>query len=430
MAEHIAIVGAGVIGIACALQLRRAGFEVTVIDPEVPGANTSYGNAGAIAIAEVLPLSTPDTWKRVPKMLLDPLGPLAIQWRCLPRLTPWLLRYLLAGRPQRVAELSQALADLLGQARADTQAMAEAAGVSHLLRHHGGVVLYGSAAEAQRDAPAWDRRRELGVESQPWSPDQMAQALPMVDPALSHGLFVPQWSHVDDPWLYTRGLYAAAQALGVRFEQGLVTGFAPNGETLSVRSAVRGVQLRSQVWIAADQVLLAAGAWAGTLARQLGCRLPLESERGYHVDLPHAGVELPHFLQSHAGSFVILPKRGDGPGALRLAGTVELASLSAPPNWARARVLIEQAQRLFPALRQPQAVAGARFWMGHRPSLPDTLPVVGTVPRHPNVHLALGHGHLGLTLAATTARMIETQIQGRPPLPGQPACRPGRFSGL
>ncbi|PTU64881.1 MULTISPECIES: NAD(P)/FAD-dependent oxidoreductase [Chromobacterium] len=402
MSARVIVVGAGVVGIAAALQLRQAGLEVLLLDRGEPARETSYGNAGALAVSDVIPLAEPGVWRRLPGWLLDPLGPLAVRWRYLPTLAPWLARFALASRPARVAALTRALAALLNRAAADYAPLVELAGLEGMWRRHGALTLYRDAAELERALPAWRRKSEHGVGWQ--ALDQAAAQA--CEPALLDGwaraVKVASWSHVDDPYLFCRGLFDAFVAAGGGFEQAEAAALS-EGE-----GKIDGVVCADGRTLAAAQVVVTAGIWSDRFTRQCRYRVPLESERGYHVNLPKAGVALRHFIQCASESFVILPLAD---GGLRLAGTVELAHRDAAPDWRRAEILLDKARRIVGDF----STEGMTLWMGNRPSLPDTVPVIGPAPDRQGLYFAFGHGHLGLTLAATTGALLRDMVLRRPP---------------
>ncbi|UTH74205.1 FAD-binding oxidoreductase [Chromobacterium sp. IIBBL 290-4] len=409
----VIVVGAGVVGIASALQLRLAGFEVTLLDRGEPAMETSYGNAGAFAISDVIPLAEPGVLRKVPGWMLDPLGPLALRWRYLPTLAPWLLRFLAASRASRVKELTQALAALLGRVNDDYAALIEKAGLSHLWRRHGNLTLYRNREEFDAAAPAWEAKRRHGVRWQALDRDALSAGEPTLREEWQYAVLAPDWSHVDDPYVFSRGLFDAFLREGGRFVRDEALGIATEGGHVAGVETAGGGRLR------ADAAVIACGVWSDRFAKQRQYRVPLESERGYHVNLPKAGVALRHFIQCASESFVILPMAN---GGLRLAGTVELAHRDAPPDWRRAHILLDKARRIVGDF----STEDMTVWMGNRPSLPDTLPIIGPAPL-PGLWFATGHGHLGLTLAATTGALLRDMLQGRPPALDMQPYRLSRF---
>lgn len=408
MSKQVIVVGAGIVGIATALKLQLDGCRVTLLDRGEPAMETSYGNAGAFAVSDIIPLAEPGVLAKVPGWMLDPLGPLAVRWRYLPTLAPWLARFVAASRPRKVAELTTALSALLSRVNADYAPLIAHAGLEPMWRRHGNLTLYRSEAEFQAAVASWQTKREHGVRWHKRTRAELAAIAPALADEWQVAVEVPDWSHVDDPYTFARGLFDAFLRAGGSFVRDEVLATVSQAGRISAVSTAHCGQLP------AEAVVIACGVWSDRFARQGRYRLPLESERGYHVTLPKAGVALHHFIQCASESFVILPMAG---GGLRLAGTVELAHRDAPPNWQRAHILLDKARRIVGDF----STEDMSVWMGNRPSVPDTLPVIGPAPDVAGLYFATGHGHLGLTLAATTAALLGEMICGQTAsLDGQP----------
>lgn len=400
MTAPVVVIGGGFVGLCSALQLQRRGFSVAIVDPGDPKRAASYGNAGQFAVGEVVPISGPGTLAKVPGWLVDPLGPLAIRWRYLPRLTPWLIRFLRAGRPDRVAEISAAMAALCDRIHLDYHPLLEMADAQDLVRPGPHLRLYGSRAEFEAEGWRWDLRVRAGLRYELLDREALHALEPTLGESIGFAVASPDRRSVTEPLALMRAFATCFRNAGGRVVTGSVTGFLRDG------AQVTGVTLAGGESVAASHVVIAAGAWSHRLTALLGDRVPLESERGYHVMLPDPGV-LPRHSMSHvARGFALLPIGQ----ALRLAGTVELASLDAPPDWERARQLLRVARGLLPGLREERA----EFWMGHRPALPDSLPIIDRASRAGNVVYAFGHGHMGLSWAATTGRLVADLLTGTP----------------
>lgn len=406
------VIGAGVVGIATALQLRLAGLEVLLLDQNPPASGTSSGNAGAIAISEVLPLADSNVIRKLPGWLCNPSGPLAVRWRYLPTLTPWLTRFLLASRPSRVESLTQQLGYLLGRTLDDLTPLVERSGLTNLWRRDGALMVYASQAGLEADLPGWALRGAQGVRWERCAPGKARDLVPELLPAWEHAIAIKDFSHVEDPYLFTLGLFNQFMKEGGRFEQSAVD------DVRQQAGRVTGVTLQSGHSIAAGLVVVASGVWSDRFSAQVNQTLPLESERGYHLTLPNARHPLKRYLMNHSESFVILPMSN---GGLRIAGTVELASRDAAPDYGRARMLLDKAQ----ALIGPLETEGMTEWMGNRPSVPETVPVIGPSAKVSQLYFATGHGHLGLTLAATTGAMLREHILGIREVPDE--FRPTRY---
>ena len=401
--KRVAVIGAGMVGLCAASWLQRDGHDVTVIDPDPPGQGASFGNAGCFNPSSVVPVATPDTWKHVPKYLADPLGPLRIRWSYLPALAPWLIRLIRAGAPDRIEAQARALNTLLGPCFDALMPLVRNAGAEALVARNGILIAYRTQAAWDDDARAWDIRRRNGTQWEELDADELRQFDPNLSRDFTRGKLVPGNGHCLDPGGLVASLADAVQRDGGRMMRARAIGFALDGARLR---AVR----TSGDEVAADAAVIAAGAYSRPLAAELGDAVPLETERGYHAML-HAPEVMPRVPTSDAeGKFVATPMAN----GLRVAGTVELAGLKAAPDWRRGRILLRQAAKLYPGLAQSYPEDRFTLWMGHRPSLPDSLPVLGASSRSPDVLHAFGHGHVGMTGGPYTGKVIADLVAGRP----------------
>jgi D-amino-acid dehydrogenase len=400
--RHVTVIGAGVVGMATALTLQRDGYAVTVIDRLGPGEATSFGNAGGLAVTEMQPVSLPSTIWKVPGWLTDPEGPLAIRPAHLPRLAPWLWRFWRAGRMARVTEIANAQAALNDRARADWSPLLKAAGLEDQVKSNGALTLYRTEKGYRADALSWKLRRERGVETHEIGGEEIRQLEPDIGPGFFRGVLLPDWGHVLDPKRIVTGLAERFVGDGGEIIRAEVTGLRLEGRRVAALETGDGER-------AVDLLVVCAGAWSGRIAAWLGDKVALESERGYHVTLPAAATSLRRMLIMGEDQFVMTPMSM----GLRLAGTVEMGGLDAEPNMARARVLLTKARRVLPGLQREGAEEGKTEWSGHRPATPDTIPVISASANADNVFHGFGHGHLGLTQAAVTGRLLADLIGER-----------------
>jgi D-amino-acid dehydrogenase len=414
--KKVAVIGAGMVGMATASYLQRDGHDVVVIDPDPPGQGASFGNAGCFNPSSVVPVATPDTWKHVPKYLSDPLGPLRIRWSYLPALAPWLIRLIRSGTPQRIEAQARALKTLLGPCLDALMPLVRNAGAEALVARNGILIAYRTQAAWDEDARAWDIRRRNGTHWEELNVDELRQFDPNLSRDFTRGKLVPGNGHCLDPGGLVAALAETVQRDGGTLMRARAIGFSLDGTRLrAVRTP--GGEIR------ADAAVIAAGVYSKALAAQVGDAVPLETERGYHAML-RAPEVTPRVPTSDAeGKFVATPMAN----GLRFAGTVELAGLKAEPDWRRARVLLQQACKLYPALSKAYPEDRFTMWMGHRPSLPDSLPVLGPSTRTPDVFHAFGHGHVGMTGGPYTGKVIAELISGRPSPIDLSPFRPGRF---
>jgi D-amino-acid dehydrogenase len=407
--KTIAVVGAGIAGVSCALHLLRDGHRVTLIDRGDPGKGCSFGNAGFISPGTATPRATPDALRQVPGWLLDAKGPLRVRWTYALQAAPWLWRFVRAGRPETIAAGIRALQDLHGQAFDIYDGLIDTSG---LIRRLGQLHIFETDTAFAAAQKLNEQRRARGVAVEELDPDALRQMAPELGPACRHALLFPENGHTVSPYRLVRTLADRFVADGGSIRQRDVTRFAVVGGTVTGVDTNRGPLL-------ADHVVVAAGAWSARLARDIGDRIPLETQRGYHLELPEPGLSLRIGMQSVERKFTITPME-DG---LRLAGTAEFAGLDAAPDYRRARALFGHASRLLPGLKDE----GARQWMGHRPCTPDSLPVIDRATRHANVHYAFGHGHTGLSGAPMTGQLIAEMVAGRATSIDAAAFRLGRF---
>jgi len=413
-ARHVVVVGAGVVGLACASHLQMRGYDVTLVDPRAPGEYCSLGNAGCLSRCSCVPLGLPGTWRKVPGWLMDPTGPLFIPLRYAFRIAPWLWRFQRSTSMTRVNAIADALHALLTQTVEKWRPLAAWAGAADLIVQQGYAFAYESEAAFAGDALSRQIRAARDVAIEVLTGADIRAFDPSLSPLLTHLVLLPEQGHCPNPLRLSRALAARLAAGGATFATRAVTGFdLVDGRVTRVRTEGEPIDT--------DTVVIAAGAHSKPLAAQLGAKVPLETERGYHAMVlsPTVVPRIP--IASGEGKYFVTPMEE----GLRVAGTVELAGLAAPPDYRRADALVEKAQRLLPGLR------GARVerWMGHRPSLPDSLPVIGRAPRARNAFLAFGHGHVGLTAAAPTGEIVADLIGGRTPFIGIEAFAAERFAG-
>ena len=396
---QVTVIGAGIVGIAAALYLQRAQCRVTVLDRGAPGEGCSFGNAGLISPGACVPFSMPEMLWKVPRYLMDPLGPLAIRWAYLPQALPWLLRFLAAGRPARVRAISRAMAALHSRAFEAYAPLLKEAGAEDLVRHSGQLYVSKQEDGIEGGRLVQELRERAGVKAELLGADELHQLEPALSPPYRSALFFPENGHSINSFRLVQMLAERLVRNGGEILRRTVSGFRfADGRPSAVVTDAGDM--------AVDRVVIAAGAWSHRLLAMLGTRVPLEAERGYHVMLPDPGVmpRLPVSNRDH--SFAATPMEN----GLRFAGTVEIAGLEAPPDFARARILLKHGKEMYPGIR----TEGMTEWMGARPSLPDGLPIIDVAPNFRSVYLAFGHSHYGLMGAAMTGKLIAELVTGAP----------------
>lgn len=404
-AKHVVVIGAGVVGACCALELVRDGHTVTIVDAGKPGGRqaASYGHGCWISPGSVVPMSMPGLWKKVPGYLLNPRGPLVIRWRYILKLLPWLTRFLLAGATvARVERTASALATLLKDSPARHGALAGEIGRPELVLQEGLLYAYPDRAAFEAEALAWRLRGMAGLKWRELDRRELQAREPGLSPHYQLGILAEDGAHCVDPGVYVAGIAALAVSRGAQLVQAKATGFdIKDGRLAAVRTDAGP--------IACERAVIACGAWSKVLARTVGDRIPLESERGYHGVFASEAAGPRHPIMPSDGKMANTPTLA----GLRLSGQVELAALDAPANWSRVDILVEHARHTYPSLDNSEGAVLDR-WMGHRPSTPDGLPVIGPSALSPDVLYAFGHGHVGFASGPVTGRMIADQIGDGP----------------
>jgi D-amino-acid dehydrogenase len=404
------VVGAGIVGVCIAALLAEAGQGVTVVDRTGIVEETSSGNAAALAFAEVLPLAHKGMLAKVPGWLMDPLGPLTIRPSYLPKLAPWLIRFMRAGSTRNREASVAAQVSLMRLAQPEMLGLMQRAGAHNMLREGGCLELYENETAFKAAQAGYDLRRRYGIAVENIPKMRIADFQPGLSERFVAAAFIPEWKNVSDPKQLGKAIWAYAERNGARFKRSVVKSVDAVGPALVLENGQR---------IEASKVVIAAGAWSHFLARQTGDRIPLETERGYNTTLPTGAFDVKRQLYFDGHGFVVTPLET----GIRVGGAVELAGLDNPPNFARSKAMLDKAKRFMPGLK----TEGGRQWMGYRPSLPDSLPVIGRSAASPNVLYAFGHGHLGLTQSAATARLIRDLVTGQSPAIDLAPFSPQRF---
>jgi D-amino-acid dehydrogenase len=411
--KDICVIGGGVVGISCALALQAEGYQVTVLDPGPTGEGASWASCGCIAVGEIVPLSQPKMLMQVPGWLMDPEAPLALRPSSLPGLLPWFTRFLMNATPQKMRAIASDLAWLTFRATDDFKAQLADIGQPDLLVERPVLKLFDDERDKASMGAAFDLARALGCRIDDISGAEAKEIEPAIAGDFKYACVLQDWSYVTNPVRLVQCLTKVFQTRGGALVSQAAVGFEREGASVSAVMTSAGER------ITADAFVLAAGTSARDLSRKLGVPLPIAGLAGYSTVLPHSQVDLRHTLFYPKGGFGMTPYE-DG---LAVAGTVEFVGHGAAPNWQRAKILVQRAQRVLPGLGTDQG----HERMGRRPFTPDTRPIIGRPKGVVNLHFAIGHGQLGLTLGATTARLIADQIAGRTTPSELAAFSPDRF---
>ncbi|MEL6963795.1 MAG: FAD-binding oxidoreductase [Pseudomonadota bacterium] len=396
----VTIIGAGIIGICAALSLLDRGISVNLIDRAGPAEGASYGNAGVISPWSCVPISLPGIWRTLPKALLEPDGPLSIRWRYLPRFLPWAIRFLQAGQTKRVYRTAEAM-DQLNRPNVELYRRHLAGtGKEHLLQDCYYVQAQRSPIMPGPDNLGYRLREQHGAPLELVDGKQLREIEPALSSDYQSGLIIKNQARALHPGDLGKALAEKARRNGAEFLQRDVQSVRPDDNA--------GWQIETDGGpLFASKLLIAAGAWSTRLLEPLGIQLPLEYERGYHLEFRDPGVELRHSVLDMDRKFVTSAMTS----GIRSAGTAEFAGLDAPPDNRRAEILKTLTQAMLPDLK----VDNTQGWMGTRPSFPDSLPCIGEIPGFTNLFAAFGHSHFGLGMAPKTGEIIADLLAKRRP---------------
>jgi D-amino-acid dehydrogenase len=397
---HCVVIGAGTVGTCCAWHLQQRGFRVTLIDSELPGQACSFGNAACISPSAVVPFSYPGMARKLPGWLLDPLGPVRIRPQDFPALLGWFWKFWRAGNMDKVREITYSQALLMDAVFADFDEILQATGISHMKVPRGAIHIWDREKQFLSEQWQLELCSEAGYTWQRLAADELKDKAPCLKLDGGVAVLMPEWHHVMDPAVMTEKIAEHCFAHGGFWIQDRVQRIAAGDGGVSLETA-------SGRHISADKLVVAAGVWSNRLASQLDFPITMVAKRGYHSMIPEPGIELDYPVLSMDHHFVMTPMQG----GLRLAGTAEFAALDAPPDYRRAKVLVELARRYLDGLQ----ATDVSEWMGQRPMPSDSMPVICASPACADVFYAFGHGHFGLTQGPTTGRIIADLASGAGP---------------
>jgi len=391
------VLGAGIVGVCCARYLQQRGQSVTLVDRVPIGAGCSFGNAGVLSSWSCEPLAKPGLWKDMPGWLADPLGPVSLKLGYLPWLAPWLLRFARAARPERIAEISDAMFTLNQPTVELFRQLLAGSGHESLVADSSYLFVTRRAGSLDENGPGWTMRRAVGAPITVLGAGELHEMEPDLAPEYVKGIAIGAQGRATNPGRLVRVIGERVLDGGGRFLRADVRALTPrDGGGMTLHTGDGDID--------APRLVLAAGAFSARLLKPLGVNIPLQGERGYHMEFRDPGVTVNNSVHDADRTFVASAMEG----GVRCAGTSEFNHLDAEPDMRRARNLTILGKALFPKLN----VEHASEWMGRRPTLPDTIPVIGPLPGHPGVILAFGHGHLGLTGAPMTGRLVAAMATG------------------
>lgn len=410
--DHVIIAGAGIVGVSTGIWLRRfCDAEVTIIDRLAPGEGTSHGNAGVIAACSVAPVTAPGLTAKAPRMLMNPDFPLFMRWSYLPKLLPWLMKYMSHANDADTRRIAHGLTEIVADSVDQHKALVVDTDAADWVTESDYSFAYASRAAFDADAYTWALRREAGFEPVLREGDELRTYEPHLSPEVGLLATMKDHGYIRDPGGYVKALAQVFQGLGGTLQQSEIKDFElTDGKVTAVLTSA-GRQ-------SCDRAVLATGVWSKPLMKKLGLSIPLETERGYHIIFTDAKGGPSHPIMVASGKFVATPMAA----GLRCAGVVEFGGLDAGPTDAALALLRRQAKAAFPDMTYSEEIT----WLGHRPAPSDSLPLIGQVGAT-GVYTAFGHHHIGLTGGPKTGRIVAALVADQPINTDLGAFDPMRF---
>lgn len=412
MAQHVVVIGAGILGMSTAIWLRRAGVAVTVVDRGKPGTGTSHGNAGVLAACAMVPVTGPGLARKAPGMVLDRDFPLFLRWSYLPKLLPWLRAYMSHANDADTRRIARGLAPIVSDSVEQHKSLCDDIGLGDWVTESDYCFAYQNRAAFDAESYTWSLRKEAGFVPQVIEGQEVRDYEPALGDDITCMAILKHHGYIRSPGGYVQALARAFEEMGGKVIEAEVKDFTFEGDQVTAVQTTGGS-------IACTEVVLATGVWSKPMMRKLGLNIPLETERGYHIVFEDAtgGPARPVMVAS--GKFVATPMEQ----GVRCAGIVEFGGLDAGPSKAPFALLRRQAARAFPHMKATSEIE----WLGHRPAPADSLPLIGQI-RDSRVYTAFGHHHIGLTGGPKTGRLVAGLITGAQVNTDLAPYHPQRFS--
>ncbi len=393
---HVAIAGAGIVGVSCALWLQNRGFNVTLIDGNEPGSGTTSGCSCTLATYACIPVNDPEILDQLSRLAFDRDSPVRINpWHVCTHL-PWIYSFLKNCKKSKVDLITRHLASLLSATNEGLMPLVQQTEAESLLTNTGFLNLFETPAEFEHDLPKQRIRTEFGAKFRELNTSEIKELEPALKPSFHRGLLYEDIVHIKHPQKLVKKFFEHFLASGGQHIREMAQGVLHTDDGMKIF-------MRSRKFMRANRLVICAGAYSTQIE---GCdveRIPLGTERGYHVQFTgnENRIERPVSWNRYAVYAVPMDK------SLRIGGTVEIDGLNRPKNSERIAFMKNKAERMFGLSKQPDS-----DWLGFRPTLPDALPVIGASSRAPNTFYAFGHQHLGLTLAGITGKLISEIVGG------------------
>ena len=408
--KSIAVVGAGIVGICSAYFLKKSGFKVTLIDREDPGTMTSFGHACSFADYANVPVNYPGLIWDVPKMLLKKDGPLAVDFFYILKNIPWALSFLKNCKKEKVDEIASSLTNLLKHSQISYDEIFKEVNVQEYISHEENLYLFDTKKSLENYEYANVIRKNNRVKVRNLNKEEVKELEPNIADVYYAGQLFIGSRHTTNPLAISTKIFEKFLELGGVYIKQNVTNLIQKENIIELSLGNKKINF--------DKMIVCAGAWSNKIANLLGENFPLDTERGYHIlfNTNEKIIKRP-VAWSESGFYLIQIHDG-----VRAAGTVEIAGINKEPNLKRIKMIERQSRKVLPQLGEIKST-----WMGRRPTLPDSLPIIGESSKNKNIIYAFGHQHIGWTLGAITGKIITTITNGKKPNINIEAYSPNRF---
>jgi len=391
---EISIIGAGIVGLSSAINLVKRGSKVTLIEKDLKGQPASYGNASWLSSPSITPVLMPGMFKKIPKMWLSKDGPLFLRFPGVLKMIPFLIKYLSYTKKEKVEHISKNLAFLLKDSIGEHRELAKGSKAERWIEDSPFLFIYKNKTDFENDSYTWSLRKKYGFELIEVQKEELNRIFPGLSQEYTFAIKIENQGYISNSQNYLDDLIDYYKSLGGEIIENEVLDINPSGDNFIIK--LKNSDLFT------EKVLISSGVYSGDFVKKFNVKVPIESERGYHLELFDTNIRINHPIMNGYLKLAITPR----PTGIRFAGLVEFGSLNSKPNPKAFELLMRNAQSMFPGITFKRKME----WSGHRPSTVDSLPVIGASERSNNLFFAYGHHHIGLTAGPKTGKMIAKQI--------------------
>lgn len=391
---EISIIGAGIVGLSSAINLVKRGSKVTLIEKDLKSQPASYGNASWLSSPSITPVLMPGMFKKIPKMWLSKDGPLFLRFPGVLKMIPFLIKYLSYTKKEKVEHISKNLAFLLKDSIGEHRELVKGSKAERWIEDSPFLFIYKNKTDFDNDSYTWSLRKKHGFELIEVQKEELNRIFPGLSQEYTFAIKIENQGYISNSQNYLDDLIDYYKSLGGEIIEDEVLDINPSGDNFIIK--LKNSDLFT------EKVLISSGVYSGNFVKKFNVKVPIESERGYHLELFDTNIRINHPIMNGYLKLAITPR----PTGIRFAGLVEFGSLNSKPNPKAFELLMRNAQTMFPGITFKRKME----WSGHRPSTVDSLPVIGASERSNNLFFAYGHHHIGLTAGPKTGKMIAKQI--------------------